>query len=427
VVIACSGWLLIASDGYVEAKPQLLRVLDRDLELSGGSIGFTPNAVQKACVMAVIILLGIGERLSAVGNMMVMERDWVPTLATATSTPSLPTLNAGMRRIDLICKLVAPVFISAVALALQSIKLTAIMIAAINAASVPVEWVAAYRVWKTNARLRAHRPPPVESADNTPGSNDGTPGGLREKIHRWGRGLIFFFSSDVWIPSISLALLHFSVLSFSASMITYLLAANFQLSVITIARTCSTLVELSATVIMPFGVKVMENRHLWKQRRATSDAPSNTSELSPSAVERMGLWGLWAQLTCLIPVTLALFSLRSSATSAPTSIQAVQLFLFLALSRMGLWIYDLAAQTLVQTRVEANRRGEFSGVEMGFVSACELAQWVGAAILNRPEEFKYLGAASNVVVGLAVAGYTGWIWKQRGHLIHWEKVMGCGC
>jgi iron-regulated transporter 1 len=425
VVVACFGWLLIASDGYVEAKPQPLRVLDRDIELSG-SIGFAPNAVQKAYVMAAIILLGIGERLSAVGNMMVMERDWVPTLATATSTPSLPTLNAGMRRIDLICKLVAPVFISAVALALQSIKLTTIMIAATNAASVPVEWVAAYSVWKTNARLRAHRLP-AESAHDTSGSNDGTPGGLREKICWWGRGVIFFFSSDIWIPSISLALLYFSVLSFSASMITYLLAVNFPLSVITIARTCSALVEVSATAVMLFGVEIMENRHLRKQRRATNEAPSGASGLSPAAVERVGLWGLWTQLACLIPVTLALFSLRPSAPSAPTSIQAVQLFLFLALSRVGLWTYDLAAQTLVQTRVEANKRGEFSGVEMGFISACELAQWVATAIWNRPEEFKYLGAASSVMVGLAVAGYTGWIWKQRGHLIHWEKAMGCKC
>ncbi|TFY75251.1 hypothetical protein EWM64_g8761 [Hericium alpestre] len=401
---------MIAREGYVGHG----QAIPRGLQDTGQN-----GSLQKASIMAAVIVLGVGERLSAVGNMMVMERDWVPTLASTTSTPSLHVLNAAMRRIDLVCKLVAPLFVSALTLALRSIKLTAVIIAGMNAASVAVEWVAAHRVWKANARLRTPKLAPA-LGEGTASSNDGA---LREKFRHWGSGMAFFFSSDVCIPSLSLALLYFSVLSFSASMITYLLAVNFALSTITIARTCSTLVEVSATAVMPFGVKFMESRHQQQQRRPESDAPDR--ELSPAAVQRMGLWGLWIQLLCLLPVTHAFFSL--SPASAPSSLQAVQLFAFLALSRMGLWTYDLAVQTLVQTRVPPNRRGEFSGVEVGFVSACELAQWVATAVWNKPEEFRYLGAAGSGVVALAVAAYTTWMWRQRGHLVHWEKVTGCKC
>jgi len=60
----------------------------------------------KDILVAVIIGLSTVERMCAVGNQFVMERDWVPTLADETSRPPLHTLNAIMRRIDLISKYV---------------------------------------------------------------------------------------------------------------------------------------------------------------------------------------------------------------------------------------------------------------------------------------------------------------------------------
>lgn len=44
---------------------------------AGGNALLDANPWGKAAVMAGVMLLGIGERLSAVGNIMVMERDWV--------------------------------------------------------------------------------------------------------------------------------------------------------------------------------------------------------------------------------------------------------------------------------------------------------------------------------------------------------------
>jgi len=301
-----------------------------------------------------------------------------------------------MRRIDLTCKLVAPLFISVLALAVSSVRVTAACIAVINAISVGLEWFAAYHVYMRSDSLRAPKAPslPVLTAHQ------------HSVFHSWTRGLRLFFSTEIWLPSLSLALLYFPVLSFSASMLTFLLNAGFPLSTITVARTFSTLVEVSATVASPWGAEIMERKH----------------STAAASIERMGLWGLWWQFTNLIPVTLLLFTLP---TSRPPVLPSAALFTFLALSRMGLWIFDLSAQTLVQTRVAESVRSEYSGVEMGFISAAELAQWIVTGIWAQKEDFKWLATAGTAAVGVSLVAYMVWLHERRGHLMHWEKA-GCG-
>ena len=258
-----------------------------------------------------------------------------------------------------------------------------------NMASVGIEWVAAHRVYQSCQALRAAKavPPPSLPAS-------------RSRLNDWTKSLRLFFTSATCLPSLSLALLYFPVLSFSASMLTFLLAAGFPLSTITLARTLSTFVEISATVIGPLGIRLMEKR--------------NITGKPPAAVERIGLWGLWWQFGNLVPVSLLLFHL--------TPAYSLPFFTFLALSRLGLWVYDLSVQTLVQTWVDASVMGEYSGVEMGFISGAELAQWVVTAIWGKPEEFAWVSGAGTAAVGLALGLYMVWLGRRRGHLVHWEKV-----
>lgn len=327
----------------------------------------------------------------------------VPAIAATEPAPFLLSLNASMRRIDLTCKLLAPLSISVLALVASSVRVTAVCIAVINAVSVGIEWHTAYRVYRSCPSLRvpkAPSPPPVQAT-------------RQQSVFRsWTQGLSLFFSTEIWLPSLSLALLYFPVLSFSASMLTFLLNAGFPLSEITIAQTFSTLVEVFATVASPWGVQMMER----KQPTATAAAAAG--------IERMGLWGLWWQFTNLIPVTLLLFTLP---TSGPPAFPSAALFIFLALSRMGLWIFDLSAQTLVQTHVPEGRRSEYSGVEMGFISAAELAQWVVTGVWAQTEDFKWLATAGTVAVGASLLAYMVWLRGRRGHLVHWEKVRWGEC
>lgn len=65
---------------------------------------------------------------------------------------------------------------------------------------------------------------------------------------------------------------------------------------------------------------------------------------------------------------------------------------------------------------------------MGFISAAELAQWIATAIWSSPRQFKFVAAAGNACVLVSALAYTAWMWRRRGHLVHWEKVGACaGC
>lgn len=419
VVLACIGWIAIVGEGL--AQGGLFHNGGGGEEVGGGLLD--EHILIKGGVMAAIMVLGVGERLSAVGNRLVMERDWVPTLVSETSTPPLVHVNAGMRRIDLACKLVAPVAVSLVALAAASVRATAAVLAVTNALSVAVEYRAAARVYAACPLLQAPKPAAAARTTTTTTLSG-------RSWHRWMGSLQRFRAADTCVPSLALALLYFSVVNLSASMTTFLLNAGFSLLLLTGARAASALVEVTATVVMPWGTQHMETRHRLALQHCLLPS-QHMSSSSAAAVERMGLWGLWWQFLTLLPATLILFYIPTPSIPwlplppLPFITRAVILFGAMALSRLGLWVFDLAVQTMVQTHVSPQNRGEYSGVEVAVISAVELVQWSVTAVFSGAEEFRWVACAGTVVVGVALAAYLGWVWRRRGHLVHWEKVQCC--
>lgn len=121
-----------------------------------------------------------------------MVLDKVPALAVGSSQPFLAELNAVMRRIDLICKLISPVFISAIVLWVSSVRATILILAGMNCASIGIEWFAARRVWMGCERLQSPK------AIDTEQGSSGESGDIR-KINRWGQSMKLFFRSKIWI------------------------------------------------------------------------------------------------------------------------------------------------------------------------------------------------------------------------------------
>ncbi len=119
----------------------------------------------------------------------------VPTLATPTSKPELHILNASLRRIDLISKILAPIWISTVALQVRQGKWTATVVACFNALTTFLELFTANEVWRQCPRLR-------ESRTNAPlafplALHDEV-GHPRERMRTW-KGLKLYFSTDMYI------------------------------------------------------------------------------------------------------------------------------------------------------------------------------------------------------------------------------------
>lgn len=104
------------------------------------------------------------------------------------------------------------------------------------------------------------------------------------------------------------------------------------------------------------------------------------------------------------------------------SIATVSMFAFLSFSRLGLWIFDMTTQELTQTYVPPNTLASFAGTEMSFVSLFELSQWMLAAIISRPEQFRWLALLSLGAVACSTAMYTFWAMRHRGHLVDWDRI-----
>ncbi|KAL2067360.1 hypothetical protein VTL71DRAFT_1785 [Oculimacula yallundae] len=424
--------------------------------------GIHAPGILKDGIFTTILLLGIIEALSASGNMLSMERDWIVTAASPHGQAyDLTHLNSVMRRIDLVCKLVAPILISVIISATNT-RLGVLIVGAMSAISWPLEIYCAKRVWSRNPQLQAPKICRAEESEETEVLRPVSVGSrLLQALQLYTQDFKDYFSSTVWIPSLALALLHLSALSYSATFITFLLSTGFSLQLITIARAVGSVVEISSTVVAPVGVRYLgkaRNHGRFRGRDILAEGDAETllefdgvedrEWSTETGLERLGLWGLTWQSLNLIPVVFALWSLsptsKSGSGSAPRpdppslltsliphpspTLLAFTLFTFLSLSRLGLWIYDLTTQQLTQTLTTPSSRSSFTGVEYSFNSLFELAQNIMAIVLSRPQDFKWIAVISLVAVGVSTVMYAAWVGKMRGHLVHWEKLgKRCEC
>ncbi|KAM3071354.1 hypothetical protein ACMFMG_008945 [Clarireedia jacksonii] len=419
-----------------------------------GMNGVAIDGIVKVGLFVLILGLGILEGLSASGNMLSMERDWVVTAAGPEGHEyDLTHLNATMRRIDLTCKLVAPILISVISSAM-GIKIGVVVVGSMSAASWGIEMWCAKRVWAGNLNLQKRKVVKDIGVSmerrEVRGCMEKVGGALRLLEGDFRR----YFSTRVWIPSLSLTLLHLSALSYGATFITFLLNAGFSLDSITFARAAGCVVEISSTVVTPVGVRYLSKAHGHGRydRLSTrddsgeglleSEGEIDESGRTTTGLERLGLWGLTWQLINIIPVTLILCILSTpSSTSLPTAVARflptqtsartsmllpLLLFTNLSLSRLGLWIFDLTTQQLTQTLVPPATRSSFTGCEYSLVAFFELGNFIMAMIWHRPEQFRWIALVSLAAVAVSSVMYAGWVRRVRGHLVHWEK-LGAGC
>lgn len=229
-------------------------------------------------------------------------------------------LNASMRRIDLVCKLIAPVCISLVDS--YSTRVAIWTVLGLNMASVLVEYLAIAQVYRSVPNLKKADPLIVQTNST---QHDRTPqvqhnlswdvtSQLRNTLAPWQE----FMKSRVFMASFALSLLYLTVLSFGATMVTYLLHSGFNPLEVSCMRIGSVAAELSGTWIAP----IIMNR------------------IGPI---RSGLWFLNWQFCCVAGAAAAYIPWDSNSR-----LVAGCLVIGVALSRIGLWGFDLSVQFLVQ-------------------------------------------------------------------------------
>jgi solute carrier family 40 (iron-regulated transporter), member 1 len=236
---------------------------------------------------------------------------------------ALRTVNSQMRRIDLICKLLGPLFIALIDGA--STETAIIINFTMNVASVPVEYFAIALVYYKVPELQHSKKKPSQSSSEAESRQEP----VGRLAHNWNHIKRTFnkFTADfdmylhhrAFLPSIAGALLYLTVLSFAGQMVTYLLSVGYSATQISIARTLSVVFEVMATWIAP-----------WLM-----------GKIGPV---RAGLWFSNWQVMMLVAGTVVFFAFYETNPV----VSAIGLVGGTILSRVGLWGFDLCAQIIVQ-------------------------------------------------------------------------------
>ncbi|KAJ6144875.1 Major facilitator superfamily domain general substrate transporter [Penicillium chermesinum] len=166
-------------------------------------------------------------------------------------------------------------------------------------------------------------------------------------------------------------------------MVTYLLHSGFNSLEISCMRIGSVAAEISGTWAAPF----IMNR------------------IGPI---RSGLWFLNWQFGCVAGAAAGFIFWDSTSRLA-----AGILIVGVALSRVGLWGFDLSAQFLVQENVKEEARARFSATEMALQNFFEMASFASTIVWAQPEKFYYPVLISAGAVAVAAIGFATYVRKKE--------------
>lgn len=236
---------------------------------------------------------------------------------------ALRTINAQMRRIDLLCKLFGPLFIALIVGASNEIAI--IVNFGMNVASVIIEYFAISRVYH---EVPALWEPKVKRSDDQ-GAEVLSRKQEGRLAHNWRQfqtivwksvtDFKLYFQHPAFLPSVAGALLYLTVLNFGGQMVTYLLSAGYNSTMIGFARTLSVAFEVLATWVGP-----------WLMGR-----------IGPVRA------GLWLSTCQVIPLLAGLVIFWTCFARRPL-VSASGLIIGTIVSRLGLRGFDLSVQVIVQ-------------------------------------------------------------------------------
>ncbi|KZP26835.1 hypothetical protein FIBSPDRAFT_1040578 [Athelia psychrophila] len=348
-----------------------------------------------------IIVAGAILKVSTVCLTISIERDWASTIGRGSSQ-RLAGLNAWLRRVDLVCDLISPLFVSGL-IAGASYPFAAAFLAGMTVVSLFVELILsglAYRRFPELQSKPSRQLPPTQADNKTNMRRILALLDPQDMIQDFTE----FRKLPVFYTTLSIASIYLTVLSFDGTMLTFLKSSrNYSDPFLAGQRAACTAAGLTGTVLFPIVSKKL-------------------------GLVRTGSWSIWCEFICLLPVVVALYAGASNTNTVAEvpAWNAALLFGGMAFSRIGLWMFDLAQLQILQESLESHpRRNRLTSFQYTLQNVFDMAKYALTMGLARPSEFKWAGMISVVAVFVGGTLYTfGYARIVRGHLApHWHWLI----
>lgn len=232
---------------------------------------------------------------------------------------------------------------------------------------------------------------------------------VKQQYHDWK----LFVRLPIFLTSLCISLLYMSVLSFDPTFIAYLKSETlYSDAFIAGMRAVGVVTGLMGTFAMP----LLEKR---------------------IGLVRTGSYSLFAELIPLVPAVVSLWITGSPSDRFGLSDKRRSnwntglLFSGLALSRIGLWAFDLTQLAMIQTALspeqlgpDAGRKNALMALQFSLQNVFDLGHYGLTLGWNKPQEFKYAATVSLVAVGAATTLYLVFYARRvRGHIVHLEGLQ----
>ncbi|XP_019851220.1 PREDICTED: solute carrier family 40 member 1-like [Amphimedon queenslandica] len=421
-------------------------------------------------LIAIVLLSSSISSLATIGNTIAIEKDWVVVIADYNNK-TLALLNANLRRIDLLCKLFAPVVAGLLLSHTHSLVpfirydlaggfAATVIIGLWNIVSYFGELSLLTIVYKLIPSLADKKLRDKDKKENGEGSSSKCIK-LLKKLASPYRTLIagwhIYWKQETNLAGFSLASIFLTVLGFSGVTATYLLTQGLSTDYIGLAQGLGGLFGILGTIFYPllqrrigtvrtglFGITFQIVMLLFcvvgvfSPGKPTSDTgigyyspncSGNSSTISPSST------ALYSSLIYPSP-SLSLYSEASPSPSVTPPAEGsnggfnINISIILILvgvigARFGLWMFDLSIWQLVQEKVVVEERGVVSGVINALNSNMDMLHYVMVIAAPRPSEFPYLTIISFFSIFVGWILYCCYLRRVRGHLFHNPAEYSC--